>query len=517
MWKVTLPDKALEELRCTSCNEYLSQLPVYMYPDKDDVQCGRCPVLSEEKKIRAKTYESVAKHLFFPCRYKASGCLEQILPSEIHAHEEGCSYKQYFCPFIPQGLCVWQGLAQELFAHYEEEHKALALQSPSFEIDLIHKYEDNYLINQDGDVFVIQIKCETKENIFWLAVRYVGKLSATKEYVYEVELSNHNVNQNRLRKLSLPSMPVHDDSDMSLDISTATKINRNDVLEALEDPTIVICKLTIIKSSQKISEDLMPSTKTLIEDADEKILMEMECPVCHEYMVPPIYQCVIGHSICNNCKPGMNNSCPTCRNIFQDTRNFTLESLTRQFKYCCKYRDFDCTYVGNSANIKEHEDVCIYGPFDCPLLNISDDQNCKWKGKYANIMDHVKQEHEDNVMEMEVVSFPICNDDVDCYVFKMDDQMFRLLFKYENHMFYWCLQVIGPQEECKKYMLELDVVDGHSGSNQRLFIRKGCSPFADVNSAISEENNNCIELSLKLLQSFIVDNDLVYKWHVVKI
>lgn len=37
-----------------------------------------------------------------------------------------------------------------------------------------------------------------------------------------------------------------------------------------------------------------------------------ECPVCFEYVLPPILQCQSGHLVCSNCRPKL-NCCPTCR------------------------------------------------------------------------------------------------------------------------------------------------------------------------------------------------------------
>ena len=37
-----------------------------------------------------------------------------------------------------------------------------------------------------------------------------------------------------------------------------------------------------------------------------------ECPVCFDYVLPPIYQCQAGHLVCSVCRPKL-NCCPTCR------------------------------------------------------------------------------------------------------------------------------------------------------------------------------------------------------------
>jgi hypothetical protein len=52
----------------------------------------------------------------------------------------------------------------------------------------------------------------------------------------------------------------------------------------------------------------------------------LECPVCMEYMGPPIHQCRRGHLVCSACKPKLPN-CPTCRSRFTESRNLAMEKV----------------------------------------------------------------------------------------------------------------------------------------------------------------------------------------------
>jgi E3 ubiquitin-protein ligase SIAH1 len=52
----------------------------------------------------------------------------------------------------------------------------------------------------------------------------------------------------------------------------------------------------------------------------------LECPVCMEYMGPPIHQCRRGHLVCSACKPKL-PSCPTCRSRFTESRNLAMEKV----------------------------------------------------------------------------------------------------------------------------------------------------------------------------------------------
>ena len=58
-----------------------------------------------------------------------------------------------------------------------------------------------------------------------------------------------------------------------------------------------------------------------------------ECPVCFGEMIPPmkIFQCINGHSLCEECKDNENvTTCPSCRVMLQAdkmTRNILAENF----------------------------------------------------------------------------------------------------------------------------------------------------------------------------------------------
>ncbi|KAJ4451994.1 hypothetical protein ANN_03478 [Periplaneta americana] len=59
--------------------------------------------------------------------------------------------------------------------------------------------------------------------------------------------------------------------------------------------------------------------------SDQKILRELECPVCYEYMEPPISICQSGHAICVTCRPRM-RKCPVLVHV-------GLKKTTAAYKY----------------------------------------------------------------------------------------------------------------------------------------------------------------------------------------
>lgn len=518
MSKLPIANEVLEKLRCSLCKEYLSQLPIYIYPGQEGTACGRCPVLSEQNPIRDITYEVVAQYLCFPCRYKPYGCLDNILSVNMESHEASCTFKQYFCPFIPLASCAWQGPSNELFSHYEEHHKILALQTPVFEVDLINMYEDNYMLLHNNDTFLIHAKCDSKEKAFWCAVRYIGNKIAAKRYLYQVELKKHNSIEN----VTLSKKLVESDSSMCLDKNTAVYVKSDEIRKALGDPCSMLCVISITPNDQVFVDttdcsDIKSSTKINSPDVDLSLLFELECPVCHEYMVPPIHQCIAGHSICAVCKTQVLN-CPTCRENILDTRNFSLEKMTSLINYSCKYSDFDCPFVSLGKDIKQHESTCKYGPYLCPFDKF---HQCKWKGRLSDVMEHARNHHEDNVLEVGYITWPFGDDaiddvDEDCYITQAHNALFKLVFKYASKDFYWAMQHVGPPEETKNYMYELDISD-NTEFNQRLYIKRKCSNFTACEEQAFQDHSTCIKLPLDTIYPLLNEGNLVYKCRILKI
>lgn len=63
-----------------------------------------------------------------------------------------------------------------------------------------------------------------------------------------------------------------------------------------------------------------------------------ECPVCFDYVLPPILQCQAGHLVCNQCRQKL-SCCPTCRgSLTPSIRNLAMEKVASAVLFPCKVR-----------------------------------------------------------------------------------------------------------------------------------------------------------------------------------
>ncbi|GJM96021.1 hypothetical protein PR202_ga12823 [Eleusine coracana subsp. coracana] len=102
-------------------------------------------------------------------------------------------------------------------------------------------------------------------------------------------------------------------------------------------------------------------------DMREIVRMELsilDCPICHDPLRAPIFQCGIGHVLCLSCNVLL-NECPQCSaTIFQ--RCFIMERVVDSVVAPCSFSKHGCVEEITRFNKKKHEKVCSYRPCFCP-------------------------------------------------------------------------------------------------------------------------------------------------------
>jgi E3 ubiquitin-protein ligase SIAH1 len=198
-------------------------------------------------------------------------------------------------------------------------------------------------------------------------------------------------------------------------------------------------------------------------DFEQILLNVMKCPVCTEYMVPPITLCVNGHNICGICKPKL-DVCPTCRELFLVVNNEALEKLAREVKYPCTYRQFGCKEVLALYMLVEHQAKCPNGKLTCPAaqhpLYI---QQCDWTGDYKEVKNHLLEKHLEMCVDYGVVESRTLHafstlDGFHKFVFFYDEVFFRTA-DVINNIPCVVVQYIGPPDKAAKYQYKVKLVN----------------------------------------------------------
>ena len=245
---------------------------------------------------------------------------------------------------------------------------------------------------------------------------------------------------------------------------------------------------------------------------DESVLSVLECPVCMEYMLPPIAMCKNGHSICDQCKTQL-PLCPTCRKPFlENTRNVALESIASGLDYPC--RNEGCMEIFPLKLILEHQAVCLHRPRECPL---SAPSHCSWKGPSSLLMKHVMDAHR-RYVRVGSESCSVLNDvsntpgyTLIVYAF---DQMFLQRSRLQDCKFFSAVQYCGPKENASKYRFEFELCSakGH------FKVIVGCLTHSDAEDLQTiNKAGKCVRLDYDVIKRYMYDDKLPYKLRIYQV
>jgi len=95
-------------------------------------------------------------------------------------------------------------------------------------------------------------------------------------------------------------------------------------------------------------------TQAMDSTTNQELAQLFECPVCYDYVLPPIMQCATGHLVCGTCRPKL-QGCPTCRGQPQWIRNLAMEKVAATVYFPCKYTPNGCSNALLHQDKVEHE------------------------------------------------------------------------------------------------------------------------------------------------------------------
>jgi E3 ubiquitin-protein ligase SIAH1 len=242
------------------------------------------------------------------------------------------------------------------------------------------------------------------------------------------------------------------------------------------------------------------------------LLGALECPVCMEYMVPPIYMCESGHSICERCRPQL-PACPTCRKPFlAKTRNIALESIADDLDYPC--RNDGCFEILPVHSITQHEAVCPHRPFDCPM---SQGAHCGWKGPVSLMQKHVMEAHH-RYARVGTESTSVLNNvsgtpGYSLVIFAFDE-VFLQKSRMHEEKFYSAVQYIGPNENAGKFRYEFHLSTGNEC--QKLIVGHFVHSYRDDLQSVNKAGS-CVRLDYDVIKRFMYEDKLPYKLRLYRV
>jgi E3 ubiquitin-protein ligase SIAH1 len=235
---------------------------------------------------------------------------------------------------------------------------------------------------------------------------------------------------------------------------------------------------------------------------DEALLKDLECPVCMEYMVPPIKLCKNGHNICSSCKNRV-QYCPTCKVDFSEIRNLALENIARRQKYPCPNRKSGCLDLFSIEHIAEHHAVCGYWKMNCPFFKTN--LNCSWQGFKSDLKEHTKAEHPEFMFERSELFFSSRYDDRVLVLLSYFGELFVYYQRIRDGKLYGAVQLIGTSSEASKYKCEftLRAANGIEEISKTFLVRSSTEDWET-----SFNSGKCLRLDEVTVRNFLLEYKL---------
>jgi len=241
---------------------------------------------------------------------------------------------------------------------------------------------------------------------------------------------------------------------------------------------------------------------TLCDD----FLKELECPVCTEYMLPPIAMCESGHSICSKCRPNL-VKCPSCRQPFLNLRNKALENLALRAKHPCCYKSYGCQLVFRADAKTDHELVCPYRPYTCPLLKDSLIK-CQWAGIHEDLREHIRKKHKDRLTDI-MSGKHVCirrykEEHRYSRIIFACDEMFYQQFEVIDNTFYFVIQHIGPENYGSNFQYNFHLTSNNNVEFVSIgFVARSCK----VDTTSLYRSGQCVRLCYDTVKNFLDESN----------
>ncbi|XP_056649023.1 uncharacterized protein LOC130453351 [Diorhabda sublineata] len=507
---------------CFNCNKFLNISPIYCLQfnegDKTHISpiCGRCWHITKNhqgNKWRQMVYEDTAAFMTFPCSFKDEGCDLILTWDRVLDHEMGCLNAIVNCPanFCRQGSkiefsCTWKGNTTQLEKHIETFHRDSIMDPPYFE--QLPNTDQIYFTRVQTKLAMI-IFLKDSDSKYYCTVLINGSNVESQYYQYQIELKDKSeknsiiLRKSRLEPFgNLLTTLASEDKMIEVNLKAIQPMIRKN-----PDSSPIAARFGVVKKNkremQQVAREngvILKTNKTSaisnIHLLDEHILSELECPVCNEFMIPPIYICVNGHSLCNECLEKV-QCCPNCRSSLENkTRNFTVEKLTTKVHYPCKNREIGCGISTTSDKIREHERVCDLTDTTCIL-------KCGTKLTRLAIYNHLNEVHADNILKINHIHTRDVHDKKEnnfaMYAF---GDIFRFTIKSAyNSPLKFNLQQLGKDQQ-ERFRYKLEIID-KSDLELHVTVTSVVQPLSD-----NPMKSNAVSIPWDLVKPAIFDNKL---------
>ncbi|XP_066993294.1 E3 ubiquitin-protein ligase SIAH1A [Anabrus simplex] len=242
-----------------------------------------------------------------------------------------------------------------------------------------------------------------------------------------------------------------------------------------------------------------------LEKINRNLLQQLECPVCTNYLLPPIEQCQNGHSICQQCRVKVRH-CPSCKVLFCGIRNRFAENIAETLPYPCENQNAGCSVTVLSKYLLLHQHRCQFRMHHCLA---GKGMGCLWRGQKSQLARHVKSEHPELCImgSKATLRVPMLGDQNASASYRLmfaHGEMFWLSEKHEqDNSLSLYVKYIGPEERAKNYKYQIRFVS-RNGNHELINTHVTHCDFEDISG-----RSQGVNLNYFLIQPYQDDNAML--------
>ncbi|XP_048532975.1 E3 ubiquitin-protein ligase SINA-like 11 isoform X3 [Triticum urartu] len=134
-----------------------------------------------------------------------------------------------------------------------------------------------------------------------------------------------------------------------------------------------------------------PSPRTALENLTLVDADALDCGVCFLPLKPPIFQCMVGHVLCSQCRDKLASarSCHVCRAPMDGgyRRSHAMEKLVDSIRAPCPNAPYGCATKPAYHDLQPHIKACQHAPCHCP------EEACGFVGSTETLLAHFTTGH----------------------------------------------------------------------------------------------------------------------------
>lgn len=471
MSRIFLSKTEASRLRCSKCKGYLSVGPVTM--SNDVLFCGRCP----PQPLRATMYEELAKFMIFPCINEEYGCTSYLRWNAANTHEENCKFKPVECPIFG---CTSEMAEEYVRRHLNHTHNNLISYLKKFTIPMNENISNaDRIFFWKNTILIVKIFLSEENGALHFRIFSFNDPSNDLYYSFSVRSNNGEI--------------FFDDSQFYKIFKYSKKEGYDTSkfeLVGLQEPNNERLNCSSLVFAFNIKDNGPKSMASL----NECIIAEIECPICLNYIRPPIYMCESSHNFCSSCFYNIAD-CPLCHSNLGNMRNLALEKISANLTYPCVNKIHDCEFREKLPKLTPHEAFCIAGGTRLTLI--------REKSENSDTVVEVEETCTNNILTIgQPTTLSISHLNKLHLLTTYDNEIFKISLNYKRGR---GLQVVGKKisnisETC--YTFYINIVRGTNTLN----MSKSC-----YETNISDEKfTDCLIISDSFIQTVMVSNNITF-------